>query len=59
MHQADPGLKGLEIHEIKPVKWGGSPTDPANKAFLTFTEHKAFTSWWRRMQAIVEAQTRK
>ncbi len=29
-HRADPSLAGKEIHEIQPVKLGGSPTDPAN-----------------------------
>lgn len=25
MHAADPSLKGMHIHEVKPVKFGGSP----------------------------------
>jgi hypothetical protein len=30
---------GLDIHEIQPVKFGGSPTDPANKMLLSAPEH--------------------
>ena len=33
LHQANPQLKGLQIHEIHPVKFGGSPTDMSNKIF--------------------------
>ena len=35
LHRADPSLAGLQLHEIKPVKFGGSPTDISNKAPLT------------------------
>ncbi|MFT3768646.1 MAG: FG-GAP-like repeat-containing protein [Minicystis sp.] len=36
-----PGLNGsgMHIHEIHPVKFGGSPTDPANKMLLPTAEH--------------------
>lgn len=50
MHKADPLLKGKQIHEIQPVKFGGSPTDPANKIPLTPAEHAKATTWWRRTQ---------
>jgi hypothetical protein len=30
---------GLQIHEIQPIKFGGPPTDLANKALLTEGEH--------------------
>ena len=30
---------GLQIHEIQPVKFGGSPTDTANKILLPAAEH--------------------
>ena len=49
MHRADPSLVGKEIHEIQPVKFGGSATDPVNKIPLTPTEHRAATSWWSRL----------
>jgi hypothetical protein len=48
MHQADPSLKGLEIHEIHPVKFGGSPIDPGNKIPVTRLEHAKYTTWWNR-----------
>jgi hypothetical protein len=50
LHRADPSLKGLDIHEIQPVKFGGSPTDIANKVALSRTEHAKLTTWWNRMQ---------
>jgi filamentous hemagglutinin len=30
---------GLHIHEIQPVKFGGSPTDMANKMLLPAADH--------------------
>jgi toxin YxiD len=46
LHNEDPSLDGLEIHEVKPVKFGGSPDDPGNKVFLTPEEHQQFTNFW-------------
>jgi RHS repeat-associated protein len=46
LHRANPSLRGLHIHEIHPVKFGGSPTDIANKVALTPSEHTPFTNWW-------------
>jgi hypothetical protein len=39
--RAEHGLEetGEHIHEIHPVKFGGSPTDPANKMLLPASEH--------------------
>jgi RHS repeat-associated protein len=50
MHAADPALNGMQIHEIQPVKFGGSPTDPANKVPLPPAEHAPATTWWNRLQ---------
>jgi RHS repeat-associated protein len=49
MHQADPALKGLQIHEIQPVKFAGSPTDPANRIPLTPQVHTQYNVWWNRL----------
>lgn len=54
MHQANPTLKGLQIHEIQPIKFGGSPTDVGNKMALTPREHARFTVWWNRLQQQME-----
>ncbi len=43
-------FKGLEIHEIHPVKFGGSPTDLANKIGLPRPTHTLYTTWWNRLQ---------
>jgi hypothetical protein len=49
MHQANPALKGLQIHEIQPVRFGGSPINPANKVPLTPPVHSQYTNWWNDM----------
>jgi hypothetical protein len=50
MHLADESLAGQQIHEIQPVKFGGSPTDPANKIPLTPQQHAPATTWWNRLR---------
>jgi hypothetical protein len=50
LHQADPSLNGLQLHEIQPVKFGGSPTDPLNKIPLTPQQHAPVTTWWNQLQ---------
>ena len=49
---ADAGglLKGLQVHEIQPVKFGGSPVDSANKIALAPADHAKYTVWWNRLQ---------
>ena len=39
-----------EIHEVKPVRFGGSPTDYANKDLLSPPEHWKVSAFWRDMQ---------
>ena len=56
IHRANPSLKGLDIHEIQPVKFGGSPTNPANKIPLSRSEHAKFTSWFKSLQSQLENQ---
>jgi hypothetical protein len=50
IRKADSGsLVGKEIHEIQPIKFGGSPTDSANKILLPANIHKQqITPWWKR-----------
>ena len=54
MHKADPSLQGLDIHEIQPVKFGGSPTDPANKIYLSRSVHSQYTVFWNRMMRSIK-----
>jgi hypothetical protein len=54
IHNTDPSLAGQQIHEVKPVKWGGSPTDTANKIALPPSEHYKLTGWWKTFQAAIE-----
>jgi len=49
IHRKDPNAKGKEIHEKDPVKFGGSPTDPSNKAILTSKEHAEITKWFNQL----------
>lgn len=49
LHNNNPALKGLHIHEIHPVKFGGSPTDILNKIFLTQPQHAPYTSFWNKL----------
>ncbi|MFD2520348.1 RHS repeat domain-containing protein [Emticicia soli] len=42
--------RGVDIHEIHPVKFGGSPTDIANKIALPRPTHTHYTNWWNRLQ---------
>jgi hypothetical protein len=54
LHQADPFLNGLQLHEIQPVKFGGSPTDPLNKIPLTLQQHSPATTWWNQLQRSIK-----
>ncbi|PUZ19296.1 hypothetical protein DCM91_20740 [Chitinophaga costaii] len=45
MRRANPEMfKGLQIHEIQPVKFGGSPTGLSNKIFLTPSQHAQYNT---------------
>jgi hypothetical protein len=48
-NKTTPYLKNLQIHEITPVKFGGSPTDPANKLFLPPELHAEYTNFWNAL----------
>jgi hypothetical protein len=56
LHRADPSLCNKEIHEIKPVKFGGSPTDPSNKTALSPADHDILSNWWGAIQRAVSGQ---
>ncbi|UPG88326.1 RHS repeat-associated core domain-containing protein [Luteibacter aegosomaticola] len=43
--------KDLQLHEIKPVKFGGSPADIENKVLLPRSIHEGqVTPWWNQLQ---------
>ena len=55
MRNANPAAyEGMQIHEIHPVKFGGHPTDPANKIVLPVGQHRQLNTWWRRKQRNLE-----
>ncbi|HEV2987795.1 MAG TPA: RHS repeat-associated core domain-containing protein [Candidatus Angelobacter sp.] len=50
LRQANPQTYGgQQVHEIHPVKFGGSPTAPANKAPLAPAVHSQYTTWWNAL----------
>ncbi|WP_166703030.1 WXG100 family type VII secretion target [Bacillus albus] len=49
IHRENPEFKGKQIHEVHPVKYGGSPTDLANKIPLSPTEHYQYNNYWNRL----------
>jgi hypothetical protein len=53
--RAQFNLSGLDIHEIQPVKFNGSPTDFSNKTLLDSTFHRReVTPWWNNLQQQIE-----
>ena len=48
IHQNRPDLKGTQIHEVHPVKFGGCPTDIDNKIALLPKEHAKYTAFWNK-----------
>ena len=49
-HRQHPECNGMDIHEVYPVKFGGSPTDVNNKLPLDPTEHQKYTNFWNSIQ---------
>ncbi len=45
---------GKEVHEVHPVKFGGSPTSSLNKLRLTPSDHRGYTTFWNRLQRSIE-----
>jgi RHS repeat-associated protein len=46
------GLAGraMAVHEIQPVKFGGNPTDWANKELISDPEHWEVSKFWAKLQ---------
>jgi len=43
-----PKLKGLYVHEITPVKFGGDPKAPENKLVVGQEKHCELVVFWNR-----------
>ena len=54
IHDQDPSIKDMDLHEIKPVKYGGDPTDISNKIALTRKDHLEYSKFWDRQQKEIE-----
>lgn len=53
IYRSENGIVGpeWEVHEIQPIKFGGSPTDPTNKIVLSRDVHRQqVTPWWNQLQ---------
>ena len=55
IRKADPSIQGLQIHEIQPVKFNGSPTDIENKMLLDPALHSFVTTWWNKYMKNIKA----
>lgn len=53
-HRTDPSISPKQIHEIQPVKFGGSPTDSANKVAVEPSLHYQLNAWWKDLQRYIE-----
>ena len=40
---------GREVHEVLPIIFGGSPTDPKNKILVTPDEHAQYVLYWNKL----------
>ena len=47
--------KDVEIHDIQPLKFGGSPTDLSNKIVLDSEFHQQVSAWWKKLQRDIES----
>lgn len=45
-----PFAEGWDIHEVHPVKFGGSPTDLGNKVAILPAEHWQISAFWKALQ---------
>ena len=50
LHKVFPQLKGLHVHEITPIKFGGSPSKLSNKVALPPGVHYQLSTFWRIQQ---------
>jgi len=42
----DPTRFGLIAHEVTPIIFGGSPTDPTNKTLIPLKKYAELVGWW-------------
>lgn len=49
IHRNRPDLYKIDIHEVHPVKFGGSPTEHSNKIPLIRQDHSPFTTWFNNL----------
>ena len=56
IHTPSSRTFGKEIHEINPIVFGGSPTDPKNRALVPLEQHAEIVVWWNRTFRRVSAQ---
>jgi hypothetical protein len=47
--EPNPEVVGKEIHEVKPVIFGGDPVDADNKLIVPTLEYAPLVVWWNRL----------
>ena len=45
---------GYQVHEVVPIKFGGSPTSLFNKVGLPRMMHAQVTTWFARLQRLIQ-----
>ena len=57
LRTADPAAyKGLDIHEIQPVKFGGDPVSILNKVAISPESHGQISAFYRSIQYYLEGK---
>jgi hypothetical protein len=46
--------RDLQVHEVSPVKFGGSPTDPTNKVLIPKEMHSQASKFWQDLKKFIE-----
>lgn len=46
--ERNPEVVGMEVHDIHPVCFGGSPTDPENKVLVPVAKHAEVCRFWNK-----------
>jgi filamentous hemagglutinin len=47
--KADGPFSPMEIHEIKPVQFGGDPVSHSNKTLIFNQKHWVVSKWWAQL----------
>jgi len=54
---ADSAHAGMQLAEINPVLLGGDPVDPANRMWLTRSQHFKYVQFWNDVVALASSKS--